>query len=80
MCRVFLCDLIHENSLFKPKLLWQCWLTYCKGKDFLGTLHSLLSHFIFHLPYRRLYIVSKMCIYNYVHISECVQAVYELYE
>ena len=59
-------------------MLWQCWRTYCKSKHFLCTLHSLLSHFLIPLPYRCHYVVSNMCIYTYVHISDCVQAVYEL--
>ena len=44
----------------------------------LHTTFIAVSFFLIPLPYRCHYVVSNMCIYTYVHISDCVQAVYEL--
>jgi len=36
------------------------------------------NFFEFLLPYQCIYIVKNKCIYVYAHISDCVEAVYEL--
>ena len=51
--------------------------TYGTRKDFLGTWHSLLPHFFFYsfCP-TSVAILWRIC--AYIHISECVDTVYEL--
>ena len=62
---------------FTLHTIYQGWQTYDARKDVLGTRHSLLSHF-----FKYVFCPSSVCIlwriYVYIHISDCVETVYEL--
>ena len=52
------------------------WRTYGIRKDFLGTHHSLLSHFFYFFWPTSNSILWRICVY--IHISDCVDTVYKL--
>jgi hypothetical protein len=67
MCRVFVCDSIHEVSLYKPELPLQTGEPIVKPKDFVGTWRALLSQFLFPFPAHLPYILKNVYIYIYIY-------------